>query len=87
MVDTVTRTKLFTGPLWENWKKQTLADTSGLQRETFVDNLTISEIYENAPGRLEEYLQDRYATELLSGAFDGAIFSCRTAANRCTTIS
>ena len=50
MVDTVTRTKLFTGPLWENWKKQTLADTSGLQRETFVDNLTISEIYENAPG-------------------------------------
>ena len=75
MVETVTRTRLFSGPLWENWKKQTLGDVGGLQQETFIDGLTIRDIFQSDPRRLNEYLQDRYASELLAGAYDGGEFS------------
>jgi len=75
MVETVTRTRLFSGPLWENWKKQILSDVGGLQQETFINGLTIRDIYQDDPRRLNEYLQDRYASELLAGAYDGGEFS------------
>ena len=67
---TVTRTDLFSTRKYDDFKKYLLNDTAGLQKQTFVNDLTIAEILQDDPDRLQKYVQDRYINQIISGDFD-----------------
>ena len=67
---TIARTDLFSTRKYDDFKKNLLNDVKGLQKQTFVNDLTIAEIFQDNPDRLQKYVQDRYINQIISGDFD-----------------